>query len=358
MHRTGRNDPCPCGSGRKYKRCCLVATADHVLVTDADREMAYAFLDNGTAHARYADSIVAVMPLLDDPDVPLDDSDDLMHARVSDWLTLDVVLPDAGGTIAADLLRRQPTALSPGARQFIRELMGAPLRLLRVESDAEAADIVWMDVMSGATLQMADDADALERGDVVVARVVERFGQRWAEDVPALLFVDDLSLLVDELRRVCELTRGEGVPPEVERMVVSAALLRMVAAFEWPDELDTIEGDPVVPTRSRWHTSDAAVLRQRLDAAEDFTAYEIDETVPEEEGDKPLAEWTWSGPAGDEHRIVALAHLHVSETDLDVATATPARAARVRERLEALAGDLLTHLETTSAARPASGEEE
>ena len=22
MH-IGRNDPCPCGSGRKYKRCCL-----------------------------------------------------------------------------------------------------------------------------------------------------------------------------------------------------------------------------------------------------------------------------------------------------------------------------------------------
>src|SRR4051812_42625618 len=24
--RLGRNDPCPCGSGRKYKRCCLDAT--------------------------------------------------------------------------------------------------------------------------------------------------------------------------------------------------------------------------------------------------------------------------------------------------------------------------------------------
>lgn len=22
--RVGRNDPCPCGSGRKFKRCCLV----------------------------------------------------------------------------------------------------------------------------------------------------------------------------------------------------------------------------------------------------------------------------------------------------------------------------------------------
>ena len=23
MAKAGRNDPCPCGSGRKYKRCCL-----------------------------------------------------------------------------------------------------------------------------------------------------------------------------------------------------------------------------------------------------------------------------------------------------------------------------------------------
>jgi len=26
--KVGRNDPCPCGSGKKYKRCCLAATAD------------------------------------------------------------------------------------------------------------------------------------------------------------------------------------------------------------------------------------------------------------------------------------------------------------------------------------------
>jgi hypothetical protein len=23
MAKPGRNDPCPCGSGKKYKRCCL-----------------------------------------------------------------------------------------------------------------------------------------------------------------------------------------------------------------------------------------------------------------------------------------------------------------------------------------------
>ena len=25
--KTGRNEPCPCGSGRKYKQCCLMARA-------------------------------------------------------------------------------------------------------------------------------------------------------------------------------------------------------------------------------------------------------------------------------------------------------------------------------------------
>jgi SEC-C motif len=33
---TGRNDPCPCGSGRKYKRCCL--TADETFVREAAKK--------------------------------------------------------------------------------------------------------------------------------------------------------------------------------------------------------------------------------------------------------------------------------------------------------------------------------
>lgn len=28
MTKTRRNDPCPCGSGKKYKKCCLVFAED------------------------------------------------------------------------------------------------------------------------------------------------------------------------------------------------------------------------------------------------------------------------------------------------------------------------------------------
>jgi tetratricopeptide (TPR) repeat protein len=39
MPKIGRNDPCPCGSGRKYKRCCLptheAAAAERAAATQA-----------------------------------------------------------------------------------------------------------------------------------------------------------------------------------------------------------------------------------------------------------------------------------------------------------------------------------
>jgi tetratricopeptide (TPR) repeat protein len=37
MAKTGRNDPCPCGSGQKYKRCCLPR---HEAAAAADRAAA------------------------------------------------------------------------------------------------------------------------------------------------------------------------------------------------------------------------------------------------------------------------------------------------------------------------------
>lgn len=37
MSKIGRNDPCPCGSGKKYKKCCLNADQSKARVTERDR---------------------------------------------------------------------------------------------------------------------------------------------------------------------------------------------------------------------------------------------------------------------------------------------------------------------------------
>src|SRR5262245_31124885 len=36
----GRNDPCPCGSGRKFKKCCLEARRSSVIGSDGDLDVA------------------------------------------------------------------------------------------------------------------------------------------------------------------------------------------------------------------------------------------------------------------------------------------------------------------------------
>lgn len=35
-HKVGRNEPCPCGSGKKYKNCCLNKNTEKELVSLAE----------------------------------------------------------------------------------------------------------------------------------------------------------------------------------------------------------------------------------------------------------------------------------------------------------------------------------
>jgi len=45
MDKIGRNDPCPCGSGKKYKRCCLSKDDAPAGFTDDDRRSALTRLE-------------------------------------------------------------------------------------------------------------------------------------------------------------------------------------------------------------------------------------------------------------------------------------------------------------------------
>ena len=40
MAKIGRNDPCPCGSGKKYKRCCINRDASAFSFTQEESETA------------------------------------------------------------------------------------------------------------------------------------------------------------------------------------------------------------------------------------------------------------------------------------------------------------------------------
>lgn len=343
MASIGRNEPCPCGSGRKYKRCCLggsVLADDTVSVQD--RDIAFSLLDDLVGAARYQADLAAVSPLVVDGDVSLlDDEDEIMSSRVVDWLTLDVVLRRQDGTIAADALRRRGADLPAGARRFLRDLLGAPLRLMQVDSDLDDEHPVWWDLLDeGRSYQMAEDTELFDPGDVIVARIVERDGAWVVEDIPAILWLDDVEEMAQSIQQVRDRAMADGATPDIVRMVLGAALLRLVANAEVTDEpILTEEGDPLSPTISTWDVTDGEALVARLGAADDFTR------DPDASGEAAAGvRWTWSGPPFEGADTSPLATLTLRPGRLETRVASLAREERVRGRLDALAGDLIRYI--------------
>src|ERR1700733_10321782 len=66
--KTGRNDPCPCGSGKKYKKCCAQEAASQSANTARDSVASQPDMDRLIAllnSRRYADLEASIRPLLE-----------------------------------------------------------------------------------------------------------------------------------------------------------------------------------------------------------------------------------------------------------------------------------------------------
>ena len=90
MAKVGRNDPCPCGSGQKYKRCCL------------PREEAAA-AEHAAARAREVEPAAAPFEILSDDD-GLDEASNVVIDLI------DAGRLDEAEHAAQDLLERYPQA--------------------------------------------------------------------------------------------------------------------------------------------------------------------------------------------------------------------------------------------------------
>jgi len=78
MPKTGRNDPCPCGSGQKYKRCCMAKdqAAEYAILAAQQTERAAI----ETARQAELEDVLAAMEEADELDAASNSVIDLIHA--------------------------------------------------------------------------------------------------------------------------------------------------------------------------------------------------------------------------------------------------------------------------------------
>jgi hypothetical protein len=140
MSAVGRNDPCPCGSGLKFKKCCLNKTvASAQLYTSAERDSALSKLMRFAARSEFADRHRAAFEVFWGEWLSEEADKDLLNVMDSEqvnlayhsWFAYDFNL-GTGSTLLDLFLEREMNKLSTGERNFLEGMRGSHLRLYEV----------------------------------------------------------------------------------------------------------------------------------------------------------------------------------------------------------------------------------
>ena len=207
MERPGRNDPCYCGSGKKYKQCHMAADLavdrEQRAWNDAARDLRlslFEFADDerfddeaGPAAAHYWNGLYSAdtLPLMSPSEAE----------RFLDWFALDYTLPSTGGRIV-DLFREEKAnTLAPHQRELLNkwadglpmsgyELTGYERQTLRLK------EIVFGDLID--VFEPAGHGNA-PLGAIILGRPIAVQDHYEFFSMPAYIPTDEIGDLRDKL---------------------------------------------------------------------------------------------------------------------------------------------------------------
>lgn len=184
----GRNDPCPCGSGRKYKHCCLRAhdAEDAVrvrlrgtegalvpaLVAYADAEFGDAFFDEAWEEFFLWDI------------VPETTADSREFGTTFDPFFVFSFVPDAADDdlpegwptepLALHVLHQDVESCPDAHREFIEQACRSPASFFVIERTEPGRSIDLKDILTGRHFQVLEQSASrtLRPADVTFTRVV------------------------------------------------------------------------------------------------------------------------------------------------------------------------------------------
>jgi hypothetical protein len=342
----GRNDPCPCGSGRKYKRCHLpldkAASSRGPAPVHSQDERLVGELVNYASRAlgeRWHEAVGTSYPLKAEaapPELQLLVPWSVYECKVDGQAVVDRYLEERG--------RR----LAPADRAWLEAQQRAWLSIWEVR-DVEAGErIAVRDLLTGeaATVTEVAASRSLARRDVILARVVVHEGTAVFCGIhPRVLGPIDADAVVASIRRKL---RVRSAPVAIHRLkeqgtneAVLAAWRKNVAARDRmpPPQLTNTDGDPILLTVDHFaFAPDSRPEIERRIAAIEHVG------EPERDGDRAL--FSLLRPGNRMHRSwenTVLGTVVVSEGGLRLEANSVRRADELRRALEATCSPLLTH---------------
>ena len=286
--KVGRNDPCPCGSGKKFKKCCGKETTEAVVEDSKDGGVGRAIEWLTSRHAKAVKTAVRNM-LNDDLDneeqaalQKIDDEDwQGVQINAMEWLLAEssIAVKGAQRRVAELVLGPGGPAFSAGHRRWIQQLSRRPLRLYDIT-----------EVLPGVGMRLCDALDTeaaplmvLERSGTAHARIGNLIGARIMEldghletSGAAYPFSRLMNAAVlAELRAAVDESGGRGndLPQVLSGIIRRNWIAQYARPMPMPTVIDSHSGAPILLITDHYRVKDwdalAAALATQADVEGD-----------------------------------------------------------------------------------------
>jgi len=290
----GRNEPCPCGSGRKFKSCCLPLHQKRARwdpLEDRLRERIEDFLYSEEFREDFRNAMLVYGAK------PEDREDASKWRMFMDWYVHDYVTLAEDETILKAFLRQKSAQLDDLERDTVRSWSESPLSFYEVTSITRSTGFDVKDIFTGREFFVFDvsGSHSLSRYDLMFARPyrvdeIVRLSGGGLEIPHAKL--NDIRKFVEQSLKSHGLDAGS-IAEYFRRY--SLDVLKFIETLFHPPLLVTPEGDLIVLSKAQYRVTNSTKASSILKSSKEFAYLDTEENalrfdwVPDVGDDPPPA---------------------------------------------------------------------
>jgi hypothetical protein len=372
QQKIGRNDPCPCGSGKKYKQCCLkvaspTESSPWIQQHDASAWLAQEMMS--FARQNFASNLGAAWLdyNLDPSPIPLEEDGEEAQIFVPyflfDWDPKPPSRrgPPVAGVIARSYLSKKGSRLPELERLILEQALTQPLSFYEIVQCHPGERLLLRDVLLGEEVEVVEHTASrmLRPGDISYGQLCELPEVTTFGRLAPLCISPSYKASVVRLRKTLqkkiarqnrELTVADLI---LYREDIRGTYLDIRDSRRTPPRLTNTDGDPFILHTLTFRTGSALVAFEALaPLARGFSKAELLKGAKFDARGALLAvELPWQKKGNRIHKdwdSTLLGQLSISGRSLVVEVNSEKRAAKIRQEIERRLGILVTHQKTVT----------
>jgi hypothetical protein len=369
----GRNDPCPCGSGKKFKRCCLTAVHASDSRPWRDQREASGRLSQtmlNFAMETFAEEIPGAWLDFNQDESPLPIEEDASEGQIFipylyfDWDPSPRQRrnpPAGGGLVTRTFLSQYPGILSELERLILEQAITQPLSFYEVVRSDPGQGLRIRDVLIGGEVEVIERtaSQTLRPGDLAYGQLCHlpemvTLGRLAPHVIPPGSKVAIVRLRA-KLRKKISKQNRELVAADLLRYreQIRTTYLDLRDAMRTPPRLTNTDGDPLLFHTLTFRAGSAhAAFEALAPVARGISKKDLMKSAElGHNGELRWVEISWLKQGNRMHEDwenTILGHITISGRSVVVNVNSEKRAARIRHEIEQRLGILVVHEKTVT----------